>query len=420
MSLPPLPKLNLRKVRVMIVLVVVLLGVFSGGYLLGVKRYRLEVNKVGQVTLSRAIPLGKEKVDFALFWKVWDDLNASYFDKTKINPVKMVYGAISGMVASLGDPYTVFLPPEENKLVKEDLNGSFDGVGIQIGFKGKQLTVIAPLPGTPAEKAGIKAGDGIIGIKDSARGVDMGTVGISLPEAVEAIRGKKGTKVTLAILRDGVSEPIIVEVERGEINVPSVVLSFEEKDSQKIAVIKLLKFGGETNGEWEKVVTKILKDTPSGIILDLRNNPGGYLQGAVDIAGEFLPTKTLVTYEENALGQKNEYQTSKLPRLGKYPLVVLVNKGSASASEILAGALRDQAKIPIIGEVTFGKGTIQEPRELEQGSGIHITIAKWLTPGGTWVNDKGLVPDVKVEDDPNTPNDEQQEKAFEMLLKKGV
>jgi len=242
----------------------------------------------------------------------------------------------------------------------------------------------------------------------------MGTVGISLPDAVEAIRGPADSKVTLALLRDGVNEPLLVDVVRREISVPSVILSYVSDGT--IAHIRLLKFAGETDGEWSKTVSDILKNPQvKGIVLDLRNNPGGYLQGAVDIAGDFLPNGTLVVYEENSNGSRNEFKTDKLPKLAKLPLVVLINKGSASASEILAGALRDQEKIKLVGEISFGKGTIQEPRQLENGAGIHITSAKWLTPKAFWVNEKGLEPDVSIEDDTQTTEDEQLQEAVGQL-----
>lgn len=410
-----LPNINLIKLRKIIIWVFLTAFIFSSGYVLGRKGFIAQFTDISQVKLLRETPPDKN-VDFSAFWKVWDTLAVSYFDKTKLVPSEMIYGAIKGMVSAVGDPYTVYLPPQENKVVQEDLQGSFQGVGIQIGFKGTQLAVIAPLPNSPAEEAGIKAGDFIVGIKDEKKGIDMGTVGINLPDAVEAIRGPAGSKVTLALLRDGTNDPFLVDITRKEINVPSVILSLVSNDS--IAQIRLLKFAGETNGEWQKTVNAIVGDPNiKGMILDLRNNPGGYLQGAVDVAGDFLPNSTLVVYEETASGEKNEFRTERLPRLAKIPLVVLINKGSASASEILAGALRDQADIKIIGETSFGKGTIQEPRQLENGAGLHITTAKWLTPKSFWVNDKGLEPDIKVEDNLETSDDEQLQEAISQLVK---
>jgi len=397
------------------------LMVFAGGYLLGIKGYRAQIDAAKKIQIVRLTPPDKSDLDFSFFWKVWDSLTAKYFDKEKIDQRAMMYGAISGMVSALGDPYTVFLPPGDNKVMNEDLSGSFEGIGIQIGFKGSQLAVIAPLPDSPAQKAGLKAGDFIVGIKDEVNNVDRGTAGISLPEAVKLIRGKAGTKVALILTREGLTEPFTVEIERAKLEVPSVLLSFVGKD-KTIAHLQLLKFGGDTSAQWEEKVSEILnnKDT-KGVILDLRNNPGGYLEGAVETAGEFLPVGTLAVIEQGADGVKKEYKTQRTGRLVKIPLVVLVNGGSASAAEILAGALKDNQRAKIVGEKTFGKGSIQEPMDFENGSGLHITIAKWLTPAGVWVNDKGpasqggLDPDVKIVLDDKTKDDTQLQAALSIF-----
>jgi len=409
-----LPKINLSLARQIIFGLIVLAATFSSGYLLGFRGYQASLSQFPKVTISRELPADKKNLDFSLFWRVWDTLNLSYFDKTKIIPAQMVYGAIEGLVRAVGDPYTVFLSPDKNKTVQEDLRGSFDGIGLQIGFIGNQLAAIAPLPGSPAEKAGIKAGDYIIGIKDEKKGIELGTIGLSVNDAVEAIRGPAGSVVTLTLLRKSVDDPIVIDVVRQNIDVPSVSMEVvgEEKD---IALVKLMKFGGETQGEWEKVVADVLKnENTKGIILDLRNNPGGYLQGSVDIAGEFIKTGKVVVIEERG-EEKTEYTVENIGRFLNVPLVVLVNKGSASASEILAGALRDNKGIKLVGETTFGKGTIQEPQELDGGAGLHITVAKWLTPNGYWVNEKGLSPDIEIIDNEETPEDEQLLKAIEVL-----
>lgn len=425
MAFKILPKPNLTLVRNVILAVLLLSFVFTIGYFLGNRGYVIKNEGPVNVTISRELPRDKSDLDFSLFWRIWDTVSEKYLDKAKIVPSEMIYGAIKGMVAAIGDPYTVFLTPKENRVVSEDLQGSFEGIGIQIGFKGTQLAVIAPLPDSPAEKEGIKAGDFIVGIKDEASHIDRGTIGISLPEAVQAIRGPKGTKVTLLILREGEPEPKTFEITRTNLEVPSVVLKFVG-ENESIAHLKLLKFGAETDGEWGKAVSEInakckmltaerVIPKKCGIVLDLRNNPGGYLQGAVDTASEFLKSGLTVVIEESSDGTKSEFKVGKIGRLQKVGLVVLVNEGSASASEILAGALRDHDRAKIVGEKTFGKGTIQEPLELENGAGLHITTARWLTPNGTWVNEKGLEPDVKIEDKADTEKDEQLEEAIKML-----
>jgi carboxyl-terminal processing protease len=353
-----------------------------------------------------------QNLDFSLFWQIWDTLNTSYYDKSKLIPSNMVYGAIKGMVQALGDPYTMFLPPSENKISQEDLQGNFEGVGIQIGFKGTQLAVMAPLPGSPADKAGIKAGDLIVGIKDEVKKIDRSTSSISLAEAVSIIRGPAGSKVTLALTRQGTDNPIIVDLKREVINVPSVSVDFKDD----VAVIRLLKFGGDTESEWRKAVDQIKAKNVNKVVLDLRNDPGGYLQAAVDIAGDFLKKNSVVAIEEKGNGARDEFRT--ILDSGAFvnsKVVVLVNGGSASASEILAGALRDDRRIQLVGDKTFGKGTIQEPQDLEGGAGLHITIAKWLTPNGVWVHDKGLDPDVKVKDDDKTTDDEQLLEALKLV-----
>jgi carboxyl-terminal processing protease len=413
-----LPKLQLYSVRKTLIYVSLVVFIFLSGYVIGYKGYVTEIDPYPKVTIDRNLPQEKEELDFSLFWKVWDTLDSRYFDKEKVIPAKMVYGSIQGMVAALGDPYTVFLPPDDNKVVQEDLSGSFEGVGIQIGFKGSQLAVIAPLPDSPAERAGIKAGDFIVGIKDEEKGVDMGTLGITLPDAVQAIRGPKGTKVTLLILRDGNDEILEIDIVRDSIDVPSITLTYVG-EGDRIAHLKVLKFVEETKSEWDDEVISILKNPQiSGIIVDVRNNPGGYLKGAVDLSSDFLEVGDRVVSEENSDGRKTDFKVEFLGKLRSKDVVVLVNKGSASASEILAGALRDNKNVQIVGETTFGKGTIQESQQIDGNAGLHMTVARWLTPSGFWVNDGGIVPDFEIEDKEDTEEDEQLQKAIDLLEKK--
>ena len=250
------------------------------------------------------------------------------------------------------------------------------------------------------------------------KNIDIGTDGISLPDAVAAIRGPAGTIVTLTLVREGVGTPIVVDLTRAKLNIDSVTLNFVG-DNKDIADIKISKFGAETAKEWDKVVNAILvKPEIKGIIVDLRNNPGGYLQSAVDLASDFVPIGTTVVIQENGDGTRNEYKSTRLGKLMKYKVVVLINGGSASASEILSGALRDQKKIKLIGEKSFGKGTIQEPIETARGSGLHVTTAKWLTPNGTWVHEKGLIPDVTLVAKDTDKTDIQLDGAIEILNSK--
>lgn len=400
-----------KKINLRLVLVAIL--TFLLGWQLGHKDLEFKwSNYKPTVSIVNREPPQNVAVDFKLFWDTWDLVSRSYIDKKALDPDKMFYGAISGMVASLGDPYTVFLPPEQQKSSKEDLNGSFDGVGIQLGFnKDKRLVVVAPLKGTPAEKAGIKPQDMIVKIEDKD------TTNITLPEAVKLIRGPKGTKVNLTIFREGEQETREFSLVRETIVVKSVEVSFKNTSGGKnIATIKLSRFGERTNDEWEEGVKEIILKEASGVILDLRNNPGGFLESAVYIGSEFLDGGDVVL-QENSQGERTPFKVTRAGKLTKIPLVVLINKGSASASEIVAGALQDRKRAKLVGEKSFGKGTIQEAEDLPEGSGIHITVAKWLTPNGRWVNDTtGLEPDVKIEaEKEDDTKDPQMEKALELL-----
>ncbi len=362
----------------------------------------------------------KEYFDFNLFWQTFEKIERKYVDKKKLDKEKMFYGALKGMVASLEDPYTFFLTPEENKQSKQDLGGSFEGIGAQLGLKNNRVIVIAPLKNSPAEKAGIKAGDYIVKVDNQP------TKNWTLFETVNKIRGKKGTKVKLTLEREG--KLFDKEIVRDTINVDSVELSFEKKNNQNIAVIKIIQFGDKTLTEWDNTVEKVKdkwdKKEVKGLILDLRDNPGGYLEAAVYIAGEFLKFSDIVVKQESTTINNKTYFVLRNGKLQDIPLVVLINKGSASASEILAGALRDHKRAILVGEKTFGKGSVQEALDLEKGAGLHITVAKWILPNGDWINSKGIDPEIKVElklKEGNTLTreaDSQLDKALEILIQK--
>ena len=351
-------------------------------------------------------------IDFKLFWDTWDLVSRQYIDKKAIDPNKLFYGSISGMVSAIGDPYTVFLPPQQQKSTTEELNGSFEGVGIELGFdKDKRLVVMAPLQGTPAEKSGIKPKDMIVKIGEKD------TNGMTLPDAVNLIRGPKGTPINLTIFRDGDTDTKTFNLTRDTIIVKSVESSFKDTPKgKKVAIIKLSRFGERTRDEWMSAVEEITSSKPDGVILDLRNNPGGYLEGAVFVGSEFLDGGDVVLQENNE-GVRVPFKTDRTGRLTKIPLAVLINKGSASASEIVAGALQDRKRATLVGEKSFGKGTIQEAQELPNKTGIHITVAKWLTPNGRWVNaTEGFDPDVKIEaDKQDATKDPQLNKALELF-----
>lgn len=361
-------------------------------------------------------PADKKDVNFAQFWEVWGILADDYIDSSKVNDQKMVEGAISGMTAALGDPYTIYLPPEQDKRAAESLAGAFFGVGIELGYIEKTIGVMAPIKGLPADKAGVKAGDLILHIKDEGKGLDEDSSDWTLQDAVDKIRGEKGTKVTLTLLRPTEKmEPFTVDLIRDQVVIPSVELKFVEYGGKNAAHISLSRFGERTHQEWEDTVKQILakKSEISGIVLDMRNNPGGFFDGAIEIASDFMNEGIIVSQQGKFTSQP--YKSNGKARLVGIPVTVLVNRGSASASEIVAGALKDDLGLKLIGENTFGKGTVQDRRELRDGGGLHVTVAKWIMPKGDWINEKGIPVDVEIQDDTNTPEDEVLNKGIELL-----
>ena len=413
-------KLSLRQIRLTIIVITLMLISGGAGHWLGTHQLGLGFGKGKEgseikITVDRALPANHQGVDFSVFWEIWDLLEVIYLNRENLDSGQMVYGAVKGLVASLQDPYSVFLTPEENSQAKDDLGGSFSGVGIQLGYKEGVLAVIAPLPDTPAQKAGVRAGDLIVEID----GQDA--IGVSMPEAVVLIRGPEGSQVKLTVLHEGETEPVEVEITRGKILVPSVEVELIQETDGRWVHLRLTQFGDRTNGEWQEAVNEILSlcqvgqvSDCDGLILDLRNNPGGYLLGAPAVASEFISSGVIVV-QENADGTKESHSVNRLGQLLEMPMVVLINQGSASASEILAGALREYDRALLVGETTFGKGTIQHAEDLEDGSGLHVTSAHWFLPSGESVNEVGLSPDFEVKDDPVTKIDEQLEKAKAVL-----
>jgi carboxyl-terminal processing protease len=376
--------------------------IFGGGFYLGQDQKKCAICQPSEV-------------DFSLFWQAWDKIQQKFVNKDNLDVQKMIYGAISGMVDSLGDPYTVFFPPQEAKMFKEDVKGTFEGVGMEIGVRKGQLRVVSPIEGTPAQRAGLRAGDEILKINGTS------TDGLSSDAAASLIRGKKGTQVTLNIFREGWEEAKDFVLTRDVIEVPSLKLEFKvDSKGEKIAYINLYQFSAKANYDFNGAAIDILNSDAKKIVLDLRNNPGGYLEIAQSIAGWFLPAGNVVVVEDFGKGEeaKHEYLANGPSDLAGYPVVVLINGGSASAAEILAGALRDNRGIQLVGEKSFGKGSVQELSDLEGGSSIKITVAKWLTPKGSFITDVGLEPDVKVvmtDEDYNNAKDPQLDKAIEII-----
>ncbi len=368
-----------------------------------------------------------------LFYEVFDRVNQDYYDKTKIDSTKLLYGAINGLLSSLQDPYTSFFPPKENSEFKTQLAGEFTGIGAELSLSPEnRIMVVAPLDDSPAQKAGIRSSDLVLKVNDED------TAGWTVPQAVEKIRGPKGTTVELTVLHEKEKTPTVIKIVRNTIVIKSVTgwiknitcktdECLEDKSGKSIAYIRLSQFGDKTNDEWVSTVnsinTGITNNNFRGIVLDVRNNPGGYLNDAVFIASEFLRSGVVVIQEDDTKNQEM-LAVSRRGVLLEQPLIVLINKGSASASEIVAGALRDHKRAKLLGDKSFGKGTIQQAVDVDNGASLHISVAKWLTPNGTWINKVGLEPDIKVEFDATKSAklkddefDNQLEAAIRELLK---
>lgn len=386
-----------KKVLYFFVALLLLAGMFGAGIWVGVNKIAYHVPQPGTI-------------DFSLFWDAYDKLQKNFINPEKIENKKIIYGAIEGMAKSLNDPYTSFFDPAQAKRFQQELSGSFDGIGVQIGIKKDTLTVIAPLPGTPGEKAGLKSGDIIAKIdgKDSSS--------MTTDEAVSLIRGQKGTSVTLSIFRDGWTAEKDFKIIRDTIIVAT--MSWEIKNND-IAYIKINEFGEKLPSDFQTAALQILQSPAKKIILDLRGNPGGYLEVAQNVAGWFLEKGQTVTIEDFGSSKtKQIYKAEGNAEFANYPIVVLTDQGSASASEILAGALRDNRNIKLIGTKSFGKGSVQEVIDLRGGSFLKITIAKWLTPKGNSISEVGLEPDVEVkitDKDFEQKKDPQLDKALEII-----
>ncbi len=402
----------LSMVRTGALVVLILVIGFAGG---------LKVGASGTTNLLSNVPLLGDSLDatpdtsanFTAFWKAWNVLNTRFVQThgttTAPTTKEKLWGAIAGMTSAYGDPYTVFMPPQEAKTFAESIAGEFGGVGMEIGIKDKILTVIAPLKGTPAEKAGIMAGDLILTIDGAS------TEGLSTDEAVKMIRGKKGTTVAFKMIRDG--KPFDVSVVRATIATPTIDNSYDAKTG--IYTIAIYEFTATSAGLFDKALAEFRTSGSNKLIIDVRGDPGGYLESAVSIGSHFLPEGATIVTEDYKGKQQNVVHRSR--GTGGVPsdlkVVVLMNQGSASASEILAGALQDSKVATLIGTRSFGKGSVQELVDIDGGS-LKVTIARWLTPSGRSISDGGLTPDIKVErtqEDFVAGRDPQKARAVEFL-----
>jgi carboxyl-terminal processing protease len=369
----------------------------TGGFVLG----------VGQ---NPPADIANQDVEFRMFWDVWQLLKDKYYQGSEIKDKQLFYGAMKGLTDAVGDPYTNFFEPKGAEAFQQALSGKFSGIGAEIGLREGIITVVAPLPDTPAERAGVKAGDLIAKIDGTE------TTGFSVEQAVSRIRGDKGTKVVLTIVRPNDKskpEPFNVSITRDEIQVKSVRLKWVE-GQDKIAHLEVTNFNTDTIDGLNNAIDQMLKNDVKGIILDLRNDPGGFLDTAAYMAGEWVGDKVVV--KERRQGQIVEqlHGTGK-NRLAGIPTIVLVNQGSASASEIVSGALQDYGVATIVGMKTFGKGSVQDYTNLKDGSAIKITIAEWLTPKERTINKTGLEPDIVVD-----RTSEDYEKSIDPQLDRAV
>lgn len=353
----------------------------------------------------------KKDTDFDIFWQAWDLLKSNHIKGADLKDKDLIYGAIEGLVGSAGDPHTIFFKPDDSQKFVEDIQGEFGGIGAELSVRDGFVTVVAPLENTPASRGGIKAGDKILQVDNKP------ILKADVNEAVKKIRGEIGTTVILTILSNGDEKAHDISLVRETITVPT--LKWEIK-KDNIAYVQLFSFNEKAPYLFYKAALAIMLGDMKGMVLDLRNDPGGYLEVAVNIAGWFFDKDKLIVSEQFRNGDETRFLSNGTGAFKDFPMVVLVNKGSASASEILAGALRDNRNIKLIGETTFGKGTVQEMESLKDGSQIKMTIAKWVMPSGYIIEENGLKPDIEVkitEKDIEAKTDPQLERALEEVQK---
>ncbi len=396
-------------------LIIIIFGSFSGGFLVGQAFPLLNQNNTTATTTtlnnSTFSPSPSEELDtlFQPFWETWNYVNDQYVDQP-VDQTIMMRGAISGMLESLGDPHTSYMDPEMFRQQNTPLQGEYEGIGAWVDVTGEYIIIISPMPNSPAEKQGLKPDDQVIAVD----GEDM--TGIEGNLVLRRILGEAGTDVTLTIFRSSTNETFDVTITRQKINIPSVTGEMLEDD---IAYIQLINFGEKTHQDLRNILKDLLKQKPVGLILDMRNNGGGYLNTAIDVASEFV-SQSPIMYEEFGDGERIIYKAKPNGLATELPLVVLINEGTASASEITAGAIQDYGRGVLVGKTSYGKGSVQNWVTLQNDQGaIRVTIARWLTPNERQINSLGLEPDYEIEiteEDIQAERDTQLEKAIELLL----
>jgi carboxyl-terminal processing protease len=345
---------------------------------------------------------------FDLFWEAWDLIQQDYYGELPTEE-EMTYGAIRGALNTLDDPFTGFIEPEIAAINREDFSGSFEGIGAYVTMRDDRLVIVNTFEGQPAEQAGLRRGDIVLQVDDTP------IENMSIYEAIALIRGPAGTQVRLTVLREA-EEPFEVEITRASIDIPAVELEMREDG---IAYVRLFEFGSDASVKLADALEEVLGQNPEGLILDLRGNPGGFLKEAILTAGLFLPEGEEVLIERLKDGTKRTSETSGAPVAPGIEMVVLVDGGSASASEIVAGALQDYDRAVLVGEQTFGKGSVQLLHELSNGAELRVTIARFFTPNDRAIHGEGLEPDIEVEltqEDLEADLDPQLDRAIEYLL----
>ncbi len=345
--------------------------------------------------------------EFGVFWEAWNIIHKDFYGAIPDNKT-LTYGAIRGALKLLNDPHTVFIEPRGTQQQNEQLRGDFEGIGAQVNQVQDNVVIVAPIPGSPAEKAGIKAGDIILKVND------QDVKGKSVDDVVALIRGPKGTQVKVTVMRVGQDQPLVFTITRAKIDLPSVVWRMEENN---IGYVHLNIFGEKSKDEIVNAVKDLKSKGAKALIFDLRDNPGGYLQSAIDVASQFIKDGA-VAYERDKSGREQQFNAAGNGIWTEGPLVVLINKGSASASEITSGAIQDRKRAILLGDTSFGKGSVQAVHELSDKSSIHVTIAEWLTPNKRQISGKGLTPDVAIPispDDQKAGNDTQLKQAIQYL-----
>jgi carboxyl-terminal processing protease len=352
-------------------------------------------------------------VDMDLFWDVWEVVQNDYIDAAEVDEEVQIYGAISGMINALGDAYSVFMDPEETEEFHVGLDGELEGIGAELTVRDGKLTIVSPLKNTPAEEAGVMPGDHIYLVDGEP------TSEMTIWDAIMNIRGEPGTEVVLTMIRENVEEPFEIAIVREKIIVPSVEITFEEtQDGDTIAHLAIYQFGEDTYSEFAVAVREILLEEADGIILDMRLNGGGYLDVSIEVLSEFFEDEVQAVIVKYRNGLNTIMYTEGNGQLSEIPTVVLIDEGSASASEIVAGALQDYDRAVLMGEQSFGKGSVQELTNLSGGSSLRLTIAKWYTPEDRSINEVGITPDVEIEmefDALDTEDDIQYNTAFDYL-----